>query len=68
LGILLTRGGMNITFTGKGILVVFMTFIPLLCEATTNALIGLGVFNMPIEISFSLGFAVASVAPAIVVP
>lgn len=59
---------MNISFTGKGILVVFMTFIPLLCEATTHALIGLAVFDMPIEISFSLGFAVASVAPAIVVP
>jgi hypothetical protein len=59
---------MNISFTGKGILVVFMTFIPLLCEATTNAIIGFAVFKMPIEISFSLGFAVASVAPAIIVP
>jgi hypothetical protein len=43
---------MNISFTGKGILVVFMTFIPLLCEATTHALIALAVFDMPIEISF----------------
>jgi len=59
---------MKISFTGKGILVVFMTFIPLLCEATTHALIVLAVFSMPIEISFSLGFAVASVAHAIVVP
>ena len=59
---------MNISFTGKGILVVFMTFIPLLCEATTHALIALAKFDMPIEISFSLGFAIASVAPAIVVP
>ena len=65
---LLTRGGMNISFSGKGILVLLMTFIPMFCEAATIALIGLGVFNMPIEISFSLGFAIASVAPAVVVP
>jgi hypothetical protein len=59
---------MKITFTGKGILVAFLSIIPMLCEATTNALIGRAVFNMPFEISFSLGFAVASVATAIVVP
>ena len=59
---------MNISFTGKGILVVLMTFIPMFCEAVTVALIGLRVFDMPIEISFSLGFAVASVAPAVIVP
>jgi len=59
---------MNISFTGKGILVLFMTFIPLMFEATTHALIGLAVFGMPIEISFSLGFALASVGPATVVP
>lgn len=68
LGILLVRGGMTISFSGKGILVVILTFIPMMVEATTNALVGLGTFNMPIEISFALGFSVASVAPAIVVP
>ena len=68
LGILLTRGGMTISFTGKGILVITMTFIPLFFEATTAALIALGVFKMPIEMAYTLGFALASVAPAIVVP
>jgi hypothetical protein len=68
LAILLVRGGMNVSFTGKGILVLVMTFVPLMFEATTLALIGLGLFNMPIEIAYSLGFAVGSVAPAIVVP
>jgi NhaP-type Na+/H+ or K+/H+ antiporter len=62
------RGGMNISFAGKGIIVVFMTFIPMFTEASTIALIGLKVFNMPIEVSYSMGFAMASVAPAIVVP
>ena len=68
LAILLVRGGMNVSFTGKGILVVVMTFVPLMCEATTLALIGTGLFRMPIEVAYSLGFAISSVAPAIVVP
>jgi hypothetical protein len=68
LAVLLVRGGMNVSFAGKGLIVLLMTFIPLMFEATAQALIGLGLFNMPIEVAYSLGFAVASVAPAIVVP
>lgn len=68
LGILLTRGGMNVSFTGKGILVILMTFIPLMFEATTAALIAMGIFGMPIGIAFSLGFGVSAIAAAIVVP
>jgi hypothetical protein len=59
---------MTISFTGKGILVLTMTFIPLFFEATTDALIALAVFKMPIEMAYAMGFAIASVAPAIVVP
>lgn len=68
LAILLVRGGLQVTFRGKGILVVLMTFIPLMCEAVTQALLAFGLFKMPIELSFCQGFAIASVAPAIVVP
>ena len=35
LAILLVRGGLQVSFTGKGILVVLMTFVPLIFEATT---------------------------------
>lgn len=68
LAILLVRGGLQVSFAGKGILVVLLTFVPLMFEATTQALISFGLFKMPIELSFSQGFAIASVAPAIVVP
>jgi hypothetical protein len=44
---------MTISFTGKGILVVTMTFIPLLFEATIDALIAMGVFKMPIEMAYA---------------
>ena len=59
---------MNISFTGKGIFVALLALIPILCEATAIALVALGVFEMPIEVGFSLGFAVAPVAVAIIVP
>lgn len=35
LAILLVRGGLQVSFSGKGILVVLMTFIPLAFEAVT---------------------------------
>jgi NhaP-type Na+/H+ or K+/H+ antiporter len=68
LGIILTRGGMNITFRGKGIIVALMALVPICCEAAAIAVASLIVFGMPIEVGFSLGFAVAPVAAAIIVP
>ena len=65
---LLVRGGMNVTFAGKGLIVVIMTFLPLILEAITVSLIGKRLFEMPIEVAFSLGFVLSSVAPSIVIP
>lgn len=66
LAIVLTGGGMRLTFKGKGVIVFLMSFVPLFCEATTFALIGMGIFGMPIEVSYAMGFALGSVAPSIV--
>jgi hypothetical protein len=66
LGIILVRSGLTITFKGKGLVVLLLSILPMFLEATTNALIGMGVFNMPIEVSYSMGFVVSPVAPAIV--
>jgi hypothetical protein len=68
LAVLLVRGGMNVSFRGKGLLVLFMSFIPQTVECVTIALIAYGLFGTPIEVSFAMGYAVATVAPAIVVP
>lgn len=68
LGILLARGGMNINFTGKGITVVLLTFIPMIFEATTIALIATAVLKMPLIIAYANGFALSSVAATIIVP
>lgn len=47
---------------------MLLTFIPLICEAVTQALLAFGLFGMPIELSFCQGFAIGNVAPAIIVP
>ena len=68
LAILLTRGGLQVSFSGKGIIVVFLSFVPQLFEATTLALMGLWAFKFPIDVSFTFGFTISTVAAAIVVP
>ena len=49
-------------------MVLLMAFIPCCVEATTHAIIGMGLFNMPIEVSYSMGFVVSPVAAAIITP
>ena len=66
LGIILTRSGLNITFKGKGLVVVLLSILPMFFEATAHALLGMSVFDMPIEVSYALGFVLSPVAPAIV--
>jgi hypothetical protein len=68
LAILLTRGGLNVSFQGKGPLVLFMSFVPQIVECITIALIAKALFDMPIEVCFAMGYSVATVAAAIVVP
>ena len=66
LGIVLVRGGLQVTFKGKGLVVLLLSVVPSLVEATAIALVGMGVFKMPIEVSYAMGFAAASVATVIV--
>ena len=67
LGMILVRGGLQISFKGKGITVVLLSLLPCLIDATTHALLGMGLFGMPIEISYCMGFATSPVATIIVV-
>lgn len=45
---------------------LLLSVVPAFTEATTIALVGMGVFNMPIEVSYAMGFAAGSVATVIV--
>ena len=66
--ILLIRGGLQVSFTGKGLVVLFLSTLPQLCEACVVAAIGKQLFDMPTEVAFSLGFSLACISPSIVVP
>ena len=66
LGIVLVRGGLKVSFKGKGPLVLFLSLVPAVLEAIIFAVVGMGVFDMPVEVSFALGFATSSVATVIV--
>ena len=69
LAILLVRGGLSVTFRGKGLLVVFLSFVPQLVEATIAALVGMGLFSgMPIEVCYAMAYTFSTVAAAVVVP
>ena len=64
--VFLTRGGLLVSFKGKGVIVLVMAFIPCSVEATSHALIGMGIFKMPIEVSYAMGFAASPVGTALV--
>jgi len=46
--VILTRGGMELTFKGKGLIVVLLTFIPQFTEAVTIAGMGKLLLDLPI--------------------
>ncbi len=66
--ILLIRGGLQVSFTGKGLIVVLMSFIPQFFEATAIALVAHGLFDMPFSVSYTLGYNLACISPSIIVP
>ncbi len=66
--VLLSRGGMAISFKGKGLLVILIIIIPQLIESTTVALLAHGLFGMPMSIAYALGFCMATVGGSLVVP
>lgn len=67
LGFILVRGGLNVSFAGKGLVVLLMSLVPCFIDATTHALVGMAVFDMPIQVSYCMGFATSPVATIIVV-
>jgi len=66
--VILTRGGMALSFKGKGLTVLVLTFSPQLTEATTVAAVSKLVFGMPIYLCFAFGFVIGAVSPAVVIP
>ena len=68
LAMLLIRGGLQVSFAGKGLIVLILSCIPMITEANVIAWVGYGLFNMPVVVSYCLGFTIACISPSIVVP
>ena len=68
LSIILLRGGMELDFNGKGLLVVLLTLCPQNAEAIASALASRWIFNMPWPLCFAQGFTLGAVSPAVLVP
>ena len=49
-------------------MVLFLSILPQLCEACVIAGIGKQLFDMPIEVAFTLGYNLACISPSIIVP
>lgn len=67
-GILFTKGGLVVNFRGKGWLMLFMMIVPQACEVSMIALVTYGVFRMPVELCYCMGYSVGNVASAVIIP
>lgn len=65
---LLIRGGLQVTFAGKGLTVAILSVIPQAVEASVIAWIAKGLFNMSTIACYALGYAMACISPSIIVP
>lgn len=68
LSFLLIRGGLQVSFSGKGILLLLMIVIPQSVEASVDAWIAKALTDYPVLVCYSLAYTLACISPAIVVP
>ena len=66
--ILLIRGGLQVRFKGKGLLVVLLSVTPSWAEAIVIAFIIRGLFGYPYSICWAQAFLIACISPSIMVP
>ena len=68
LSIILLRGGLELDFEGKGLTVVLLTLCPQMVEAFATASIAKLFYGFTWSVCIALGFVLAAVSPAVVVP
>ena len=68
LSVILLRGGLELDFEGKGLTVILLTLCPQLVEASAAAVSTKIIFSFPWTICVEMGFVLAAVSPAVVVP
>lgn len=68
LAVILTRGGLNITFRGKGFLTILLVLAPQTVEVFAHAFLAVGFFKMPLSFGFCLSYVLGTVSAAVLVP
>jgi hypothetical protein len=68
LALLELRSGLDIEVSGNLKSMLFLSCIPQFIEATTIAVLGLGLYKMPMDLAYSMGYTIASVGPSILLP
>ena len=68
LSFILMRGGLELSFKGKGLTVILLTLVPQMWEATAVAIATHLIFGFPWALSFAQGFTLGAVSPAVLVP
>mgnify|MGYP006951061189 CR=1 FL=1 len=66
--IILVRGSLELSFKGRLIGVILLTFIPFVTETIFDFILIKFGFKYPVAISFAYAICMTAVAPAVVVP
>ena len=66
--ILLIRASLELKFSGILPFVFLLTFIPALIEACVTAALSRTLFDMPLNLSYALGFMLANVGTGVTLP
>jgi NhaP-type Na+/H+ or K+/H+ antiporter len=62
------RGGLELKFKGKGILVLVFTLVPMITETVAAAVLSRYIFDLPWLLCIPNGILLAALSPSVVVP
>ena len=65
---LMLRGGINVKLREVGITVGLLSIIPMAVEGVVVSLIAMGLFNLPVNVTFNVGFSLSCISPSILIP
>ena len=68
ISLILCRGGMSVSFRGKGLIVLLLSCIPLIIEAVIAAFIAMPLYDFSVDASFALAFCYVGEGAGIIIP
>ena len=68
MAILMLIGGMELVFKGKGLIMVLLTFMPMIAELVAIGGGGYWLLDLDAEFAVALGFIIGAVSPGVLIP